>query len=294
MASEHQFSAFAETNSNLQNGSIFFIGTATVILRYAGYTILTDPNFLHAGDHVHLGYGLTSERLTEPAIDIEDLPPLDLCVLSHYHGDHFDQVVEEKLDKNLPIVTTQHAVENLKEKGFRRGIALETWETVEFTKDDVRLRVTAMPGQHGPSIVDFALPPVMGSVLDFETFSGRRLLRLYISGDTLVHDDLKEIPKRYPEIDLGIFHLGGTRIMGVMLTMDAEQGVEAIKIIRPEKAIPIHYNDYDVFKSPLEDFRRAAAEAGLTEKIVYLNHGETYNFEIPASRWEQAIGKRMS
>ncbi|HEY9401563.1 MAG TPA: hypothetical protein VIQ24_02630, partial [Pyrinomonadaceae bacterium] len=42
------------------SGSIFFVGTATVILRYAGFTILTDPNFLHAGDHVHLGYGLTA------------------------------------------------------------------------------------------------------------------------------------------------------------------------------------------------------------------------------------------
>ena len=72
--------------------------------------------------------------------------------------------------------------------------------------------------------------------------------------------------------------------MGIMLTMDDQQGVEAIKIIQSEKAIPIHYNDYDVFKSPLEDFRRAAEEAGLTDKIVYLNHGETYNFEIPASR----------
>src|SRR4028119_2320165 len=78
-------------------GSIFFIGTATIILRFAGFTILTDPNFLHAGDHVHLGYGLTSERLTEPALDIDELPPLDLCVLSHYHGDHFDRIAEERL-----------------------------------------------------------------------------------------------------------------------------------------------------------------------------------------------------
>lgn len=284
MANSHQLTASADSIANLESGSIFFVGTATVILRYAGFTILTDPNFLHAGDHVHLGYGLTSERLTEPAINIEDLPPLDLCVLSHYHGDHFDQLVEEKLDKDLPIVTTKHAVENLEEKNFRQGIALDTWESVEFIKGDVRLRITSMPGQHGPGIVDFALPPVMGSVLDFEA-AGKRLLRLYISGDTLVNDDLKEIPKRYPEIDLGIFHLGGTRIMGVMLTMDAEQGVEAIRLIRPDKAIPIHYNDYDVFKSPLEDFKRAVDEAGLTEKVVYLNHGETYNFEIPTSRF---------
>jgi len=69
-----------------------------------------------------------------------------------------------------------------------------------------------------------------------------------------------------------------------MVTMDDEQGVEAVKLINPDKAIPIHYNDYDVFKSPLEDFKRAATEAGLDEKMIYLAHGETYNFEIPANR----------
>lgn len=41
---------------NFETGEIFFIGTATVLLRYAGFTILTDPNFLHKGDHVHLHY----------------------------------------------------------------------------------------------------------------------------------------------------------------------------------------------------------------------------------------------
>ena len=33
--------------SDRAQGSIFFIGNATMILRYAGFTILTDPNFLH-------------------------------------------------------------------------------------------------------------------------------------------------------------------------------------------------------------------------------------------------------
>ncbi len=103
MINTHQLPASAGKTADFDKGSIFFVGAATVILRYAGFTILTDPNFLHAGDHVHLGYGLTSERLTEPAINIEDLPPIDLCVLSHYHGDHFDQLVEEKLDKELPM-----------------------------------------------------------------------------------------------------------------------------------------------------------------------------------------------
>ncbi len=287
MQTTHQFSASADAQPNFTKGSIFFIGTATVILRYAGFTILTDPNFLHAGDHVHLGYGLTSERLTNPAIDIEQLPPIDLCVLSHYHGDHFDQIVEEKLDKNLPIVTTNHAVGELEARNFRGGIGLDTWEIAEFTKGSAKLRITSMPGKHGPAIVDFALPDVMGSILDFETESGMRTLRLYISGDTLIIDELQEIPRRFPEIDLGLFHLGGTRVLGVMVTMDDKQGVEAVKLINPAKAIPIHYNDYDVFKSPLEDFKRAAEAAGLSEKMVYLSHGETYDFEIPVNRHQK-------
>jgi L-ascorbate metabolism protein UlaG (beta-lactamase superfamily) len=203
--------------------------------------------------------------------------------LSHYHGDHFDQIVEEKLDKDLPIITTNHAKTELEAKEFRNLHGLEKWESMEITKGEAKLRISSMPGHHGPGMLDFALPPVMGSVLDFETKAGDRLLRLYISGDTLIHDELKEIPARFPEIDIGLFHLGGTRIMGVMLTMDDAQGVEAVKMIDPDTAIPIHYNDYDVFKSPLEDFKRAAAEAGLAEKMVYLAHGETHDFTVPAS-----------
>ena len=276
---ELQLSEVADAAPDFSNGSIFFVGTATVVLRYAGFTILTDPNFLHAGDHVHLGYGLTSERLTEPAISIEDLPPVDFCVLSHYHGDHFDQIVEEKLRKDLPIITTNSAVTELVAKNFTGGIGLETWEAATIEKGDFFVKVTSMPGQHGPGIVDFALPDVMGSILDFEDKNRQRLLRLYISGDTLVIDELREIPRRFPEIDIGLFHLGGTRVLGIMVTMDDAEGVEAVRTINPDTAIPIHYNDYDVFKSPLEDFKKAADEAGLSDKIVYLAHGETYNFE---------------
>lgn len=277
------------SEADFRKGSIFFVGTATVVLRYAGFTILTDPNFLHAGDHVHLGYGLTSERLTNPALDIEQLPPVDFCVLSHYHGDHFDRIAEERLRKDLPIVTTEHAASELKDKGFTAAVALDTWDAVNVSKGGASVRLTSMPGKHGPSVTEFFLPPVMGSMLEFGgADAGRTSLRLYITGDTLVHDDLKEIPKRYPDIDLALFHLGGTRIMGVLLTMDAEQGVEAIRIVNPREVIPVHYNDYDVFKSPLEDFRRAVEEAGFAERVRYLSHGETYDFEVPETRLRTA------
>ena len=125
-------------------------------------------------------------------------------------------------------------------------------------------------------------------MLELENVSGKTVVRLYITGDTLVCDELKEIPRRYPDIDLGLYHLGGTTIVGILLTMDAEQGVEAVRIVNPKKVIPIHYNDYEVFKSPLEDFRAAAEEAGLAERMIRLSRGETYDFEVPRSRRQTA------
>lgn len=268
-----------------ENGSIFFVGNATVIIRYAGFTILTDPNFLHAGDHAHLGYGIRAERQTDPAIEIEKLPSdIDFVLLSHYHGDHFDHVVQAKLDQSLPIVTTQHAADELAEKGFHETHPLDTWEQMTITKGDVELTITSTPGRHGPPVVEKALPPVMGSIVDFHPTDGETLFQLFITGDTLMYDDLKEIPERYPHIDLALLHLGGTKILGVLLTMDAEQGIEAVELFDADTNIPVHYNDYDVFQSPLSDFKEAVAEAGLEDRVAYVEHGDTYRFDVPAAR----------
>jgi L-ascorbate metabolism protein UlaG (beta-lactamase superfamily) len=259
------------------SGSVYFVGTATVIIRYGGFTLLTDPNFLHKGDHVHLGYGLTSERLTDPAITLDKLPKIDLVVLSHFHGDHFDQLVEQKLDRNLPIVTTPAAARHLASLGFRAARGLKPWETLTVSKGDATLKLGAMPGRHGPPGIAIALPDVMGSMLEFGR-PGEASYRMYISGDTLVYDDLKEIPRRYPDVDLALLHLGGTRVLGILVTMDAKQGIEAMQIVQPRTAIPIHYNDYTVFKSPLSEFQAAVKAAGLEQKVQYLAHGETYRF----------------
>jgi L-ascorbate metabolism protein UlaG (beta-lactamase superfamily) len=268
---------------DFERGSVFFIGNATVVIRYAGFTILTDPNFLHSGDHVHLGYGLTSVRKTDPAVEIEDLPPLDFVLLSHLHGDHFDRVAERRLNKATPIVSTRHATSYLDKVGFTTTHSLMTWETIGVRKGRATLNLTAMPGTHGPGPLGAVLPPVMGSMLDFADGEGDAHLRMYISGDTLIHDRLKEIPRRFPHVDLALLHLGGTRVLGIMVTMDAEQGVEAMRIVDPRTAIPIHYNDYEAFKSPLEDFERAVSEAGLEDRVHYLSHGDTYEFEVPGA-----------
>lgn len=55
-----------------------------LFLHHSAYAV--QPNFLHAGDHVHLGPGVTGTRLTNPAVNLEDLPHMDAVLLSHYHA----------------------------------------------------------------------------------------------------------------------------------------------------------------------------------------------------------------
>ena len=206
------------------HGSVHFIGTATTLIRYQGFTILTDPNFLHRGEQVHIGYGMHSTRLTDPAIDFDDLPPIDFVILSHLHEDHFDKLVERRLAKDTPIFTTASADRTLRRRGFTRTYALRPWDTVEARKGDAGVKLTALPGSHGPLLVNTMLPDVIGSMLEFHCPLDFSCYRVYISGDILVDSGLPEIPRRFPHIDLALLHLGGARVMGVPVTMDARQG----------------------------------------------------------------------
>ena len=248
------------------------------MIRFGGLTILTDPAFLHKGEHVFLGHGIWARREVEPACQIADLPPIDLIVLSHYHGDHFDDVAARELDKKLPIVSTADAVGKLSALGFEHGHPLETWESLEVHKGDATVTITAMPAKHATEeAVNELLMPVNGHLLDFSR-SGDQLYRLYITGDTMLVDSLEEIPRRYPDIDLGLIHTGGTTFLVTVVTMTGEQGVQAVEITKPRTAIPIHYNDFSVFLSGLDDFKKAAQASTADTKFVYLAHGETYTF----------------
>lgn len=259
--------------------TVTFIGNATTLLTADGITLLTDPNFLHRGQHAYLGYGLLSKRLHDPALDIDRLPALDAVLLSHMHGDHWDRVAQNGLDRSLPVVTTPHAAKRLRRRGFAHAVALDTWQQHTITKDGTTVSVTALPGRHAPTPINRVLPPVMGSMVEVSGADGSRR-RLYISGDTLLIEELGEIPRRFPDINAGILHLGGTRLpfgrhlpFGLTVTMDGRQGAGAAELLDLPKIIPVHFNDYGVFASPLSDFLDEMTRRGLADRVIELDRG---------------------
>jgi L-ascorbate metabolism protein UlaG (beta-lactamase superfamily) len=257
------------------DASVTFVGTATTLLRLGSFTLLTDPNFLHAGEAAYLGYGLWTRRRTQPAMDIDELPDLDAVVLSHLHGDHFDRIAKARLPRSIPIVSTPEAARRLERNWrFRDTIAMQTWANIEFRKGDETVRVTSVPAQHGPDGIHLLLPQTMGSVIDWE-IGGERRLRLYITGDTLYRQWLRQIPERLPGIDTMLVHLGGTRVLGLLLTMNGPQGADLVELIDPPLTVPIHYDDYTVFRSPLSDFQAAVRQRGVADRVQPILRGET-------------------
>lgn len=262
------------TTPTNDHASLEFIGTATTLLRLGPFTLLTDPNFLHQGQRAYLGKGLFSKRLTEPSLQPGQLPQLDAVLLSHLHGDHFDRVARRELDRDLPVLTTPEASRRLGKWGFGAAHGMQTWETVELEEAGTRLRVTSVPGTHAPGIARRILPPVMGSVLELDDGSGPTF-RVYVTGDTLFRPWLREITDRTGPLDAAVVHLGGTRALGLLVTMDGEQGADLVELLSPRVAVPVHYDDYTVFRSPLSDFTDTCRRRGLATQLRAVHRGET-------------------
>jgi L-ascorbate metabolism protein UlaG (beta-lactamase superfamily)/uncharacterized protein YndB with AHSA1/START domain len=268
--------------------SITFGGTATTLIRLGVFTVLTDPNFLRRGQRAYLGKGLWSRRLTEPALQPGDIPALDAVVLSHLHGDHFDRIARRRLDRSVPVVTTQHAAGRLERYGFDT-VPLRLWQSHRLARGGESLTIESLPAVHSRGLLGRLLPPVMGSLL-VHRVAGREPRRIYLSGDTLTGDHLGAIRARHPEIDAAVVHLGGTRVLFHTVSMDAAQGVDLLRRIRPRLAVPVHYDDYRVFRSPLSDFLSLVDRDREDWRIASPARGDTVELAATAEAAESGTG----
>jgi hypothetical protein len=87
--------------------------------------------------------------------------------------------------------------------------------------------------------------PTAGSVLRSAELAGQ-----------LVAQSVAEHPVL---LDVLVVHLGGTRVAGLLVTMDGKQGADLVELFGPQSVIPVHYDDYTVFRSPLSEFTQHAA-----------------------------------
>ena len=237
------------------------VGGPTLLLEVDGWSLLTDPTFDPAGGHYAFGWGTSSDKVTGPAVDLADLPPIDAVLLTHdHHGDNLDTAGRQLLSSVPTVVTTVAGARRLAGTGPDvRGLAAgDVTRLTAPGKPD--LEVAATPARHGPPLSR----PIVGQVVGFAIRRvGESQVLAWVTGDTVLYDGLREAAKRLP-VDVLVVHVGGVQfpITGPLrYTMTGKDAVELVDLVRPRVAVPVHYEGWVHFKDGRQGIDRALATA---------------------------------
>ena len=251
---------------------ITHIGGPTVLIEAGGWRLLTDPTFDPPGGSYRFGWGTGSRKTAGPAIAAADLPPIDAVLLTHeHHGDNLDPAGRALLPSAGVVVTTVSGAGRL--GGTARGLA--PWATTLLEAPGrPSIEVTATPCRHGPPLSHALVGDVIGFALGWD---GQEEGQLWISGDTVLYDGVRRVADRL-KVDTALLHLGGVQfpVTGpVRYTMTARQAVELIGLVRPRRAIPIHYEGWKHFTQGRDVIERelAGAPADVRQRVRWLPIG---------------------
>jgi L-ascorbate metabolism protein UlaG (beta-lactamase superfamily) len=258
------------------NFRITHIGTATVLLEIGAIRILTDPVFDPPGGRYYFGYGTSSNKLTAPALSVEELGKIDVVLVSHdQHDDNLDGAGRALVALARQVLTTSTGAKRL----GNNAIGLKAWQSTVVKSDSFEIKVTAVPARHGSLGSHLLVGETTGFVLEWP---GQKHGALYISGDTVWFDGIREIARRF-QIGAAILHIGKASfpITGpIRFTFNARDAIRAIKVLNPRTVIPIHYEGWKHFREPGAEAARQFVSAGMNSVVQWLALGETAAIEI--------------
>ncbi len=172
--------------------TLAWLGHATVLINFFGIKILTDPVlFPRIGIRLP-GFTVGPKRLTAPALQVHELPKVDLILLSHAHFDHFDLRTLRCFDENTSVITARATSDLLRRTRFRDITELGWGERKSFkTTTAGEINVSAFPVKHwGARKQRDTYRGYNGYLLER---SGRRII---FAGDTAMTDSFAELRGR--------------------------------------------------------------------------------------------------
>jgi L-ascorbate metabolism protein UlaG (beta-lactamase superfamily) len=237
-----------------------WLGHATVLVELDGARILTDP--LLRARVLHLRRAVPLEQ--------EGLANLDAVLVSHVHYDHLDLPSLRQLDRGVRLVVPKGAGALVRRRGFESVEEVVEGEEVEIGG----LRVRVVRAEHGSSRVLGTRSGAIGYVLE-----GSR--RVYFPGDTDLHPDMGGLA---PGLDVALVPIWGWGPSLGPGHLDPRRAAEALTLLRPEVAVPIHWGTYypvqrtrrtppRFLSDPADEFAAAAAELAPEVKVVVLPVG---------------------
>ncbi|MEM3642218.1 MAG: metal-dependent hydrolase [Candidatus Bathyarchaeia archaeon] len=189
-------------------------------------------------------------------IKASEITRADIVYVTHDHGDHLGDAFSLCKRTNATYVATFELGNYAEENGVKNIVGLNIGGSVEIK--GVRLSVvqafhTASKG--APT----------GVVVEGENKT------VYHAGDTGLFGDMRLFGELY-KLDLALIPIGG------YYTMGAKEAAEAVKMLKPKAAIPMHYKTFPVLAQSADEFVKYVREKALNVNVVVLKPGESYQF----------------
>jgi L-ascorbate metabolism protein UlaG (beta-lactamase superfamily) len=230
------------------------IGHATVLVQVGGINFLTDPVMsARIGPASWLG----PKRVRPPAVPFEEIPKVDVVLLSHDHYDHLDRPTLAALAKrDDPLVLTGLGVgANVP---CRRIVELGWWQTHRLSE---RTRVTYVPAEHFSGRGPFDRDRTLWGGFVVETPSGK----VYFAGDTGAGAHFAAVRERFGAMTLSLLPIGAyaPRWFMAPVHIDPAEALQASLELESQVSVAIHFATFnladDAYDAPVLALRRALA-----------------------------------
>jgi L-ascorbate metabolism protein UlaG (beta-lactamase superfamily) len=234
---------------------------ATLVLEYAGRRLLVDPMLGEQGSAPPVEN--TPNQRPNPLVPMPVPAPelvsnVEAVLVTHLHGDHFDDTAKRALARDLPLACQPEDAERLRGDGFADV------RPVHGTIDLLGIAVTRTGGRHGTGEIGEQMAPVSGFVL-----SAADEPTLYIAGDTIWCDEVDAALEEHAP-GVVVVNAGGARFnVGDPITMTPADVIAVVESTPEETlVVAVHMDAINHCVVTRADLRAALSDADLLENRV--------------------------
>ncbi|MDH4554988.1 hypothetical protein E8F11_07305 [Pseudomonas sp. BN417] len=238
---------------------VTYINHATLLIQHRGLNILTDPVW---SQRVSPFSFVGPRRHHPPGLGLDQLPPIDLILVSHNHYDHLDLESLRALVERFPLATVVSGLGNgplIRESGFSRIVELDWWQNLPLAGG---LTLHSVPVQHWSARTRDDTNETLWMGFVIESPDGP----LLFPGDTGLGPEFRLIRERFGPMRFAALPIGAYAPRWFMRDnhMSPDDAVQAHKQLESCRSLAIHFGTFNLSDEgqfgPPRDLAKALAD----------------------------------